>query len=468
MAAEASDGANDDLPEGDTLPPALELDDRPAPRTPAEPDDPLAEFSPAPKPPVRLADEGGEPIPIMLFHAGVTELCVEMIAALARDRALRPLADRAGSERRILEQLDAIAAVAAVGGGAIDPIERWWEGAAGSRDGWKTWAAVLTLGSIAGGEAAILRGLSRLPTGARDHGVAAAEALGVLAHPGAPALGRRLVRSPHPVARAVGVDVLSRAAALPLEELEVHLADVNPPVLEAALRAVERIDPPPFALAPALLPRMSFPHAAVAWRASRLLLLWGFREPHAELVRGGRLAATLGPLALELLVLRGVADDLRWMEARMPRWVITPAILSAVARFGHPRAWAFLLHFVSDEDLADPAASALETLFGPRVPAPERLQAPAWRRAIAAGPWDEATRYRRGEPWQLSTVLAECTAGRLPRDETQRRLDELGVRVPAPVRVDLGAWSPDPLRKLEALATLVRDKGRRVPPGSWT
>ncbi len=442
---------DDTPPEGPrgALPEVLALDERGPPREPAEPDYPLAKLSLEPTSPVRLVDEGGEPAPIAHFRAEIAASCVEVIASLARDRSQRPLAERPGTEACILAQLDA---VGATGSAAIPATRAFFHRALESPDPWKTWAAVFVLASITGAQGALVEALEQIEPGACDQAASAAEALSVVPRVDARALGRELLGSPHPVARAVGIDALSRVGALGSDELLHHLASTEAPILEAAILAGERAEPAPLPLARL----MRSPHRAVAWRAARLLSLWGSREPYDELVMGESLAATLGPLSLELLIMHGSPRDAGWMSAPVSRWSPSPALLSAIARLGFPATWAFLLHFLDDEALAEPASTALATLFGPRVAPAEQTLSAAWREAIAESAWDQAPRYRRGQPWSPEVVLGELAGFELSRDETARRIDELSACTRTPARVDLGAFWPAPARDLAAFDAAVR------------
>ncbi|KYF56235.1 hypothetical protein BE08_32000 [Sorangium cellulosum] len=86
------------------------------------------------------------------------------------------------------------------------------------------------------------------------------------------------------------------------------------------------------------------------------------------------------------------------IQAWLTRTPVTPVVLSAIGRFGHAGAWAFLVHHLAEEVLSGAAASALEVLFGECVPAAERKLPRAWRAAIGAARLDLDVRYRRGEP----------------------------------------------------------------------
>ncbi|MCC6559576.1 MAG: hypothetical protein IT372_42200 [Polyangiaceae bacterium] len=506
----ADDGEDDEDPEPDEPAPAVDeaaveaefaaLDREAEVALAGGPDDPLAAFDAAEPPPVRLGDEGGEPVPVTAFHAEIVEACAEVMSSLARDRALRPALERPALEDRILEQLDA---VLVTGPGCLNALFRAFGRALESPEPYRIWGPTFALACVDGGESlrALAAALTSLPEGARALGRVAAEALAASPHPGLDRLATALIASPHPIARAAGLDLRARGGALPLEAILPHLDDPSPAVMEAALRALARL-PAPGAPAPpsaqlpdlvgALRLRMRSPDPEVAWQAARLLLLWGHDDPLIAVREARPEAATLGARAMEILVLGGEAADLARMEPWIRRTPVTPALLSAIARFGHPGAWSFLAHHLADEDLADPAAAALETLFGARVPAPERKLPRAWRAAIAALRLDPAVRYRRGEPWRPEVVCAEWEAGALPRAEIAVRADELIARAraaqpsapsaPNPVNArgsgspsapsapnppDLDGWTPDPEAALTALGAAACAARASSPAGAW-
>lgn len=414
-------------------------------------DDPLATFSAAEPPRVRLAEAGGEPLSIARFYAEIVDACTETIASLARDRALRPARERPATEARLLEQLDAILVT---GPGCIDDLFRAFHRSLESKDPWRTWAPVFALGCIDGDESlrAIAAAIAGLPLDARARGRMAAEALSVAPHPELPRLATALSTSPHSLARAIGVELRSRRSTLGPDAITAYLEDPSAPVVEAALRALGRLDQPEPALVPELRRRMHSPDAAVAWQAARVLLLWGSEDPYDAVREGHPAAAGLGAQALEVFVLRGDERDLPRIEAWLGRIPVTAEALSAIARFGHAGVWAFLAHHLSDDALCEAAAAALETLFGDRVPAERRSLPRAWRDAIAAARFDPGVRYRRGEPWRPEVVVAEWAGGGLSRGEIALRADELIARAHAGRDAPLDGWTPEPEDALTALA----------------
>ncbi|MGK3986475.1 hypothetical protein WME99_25745 [Sorangium sp. So ce136] len=427
-------------------------------------DDPLARFDAAEPPPMRLVETGGDPLPIARFHRVILDDCVDAVASLARDRALRPARERPATEARILEQLDAIHAT---GPGCIDGLFRAIRRALAATDPFRIWAPVFALGCAEGGESlqALAAGLDALPSDARAHGRLAAEALALAPHPELPRLSALLAASASPVTRALGVELRARRGAVPPDALAALLRDPSAPVVEAAVRALGRLARPEPAVIADLRRQVRSPDAAVAWQAARVLLLWGDEDPCVA-ARSGQ-AVGLGAGALEVFVLGGEADDLPRMQAWLARTPVTPAVLSAIGRFGHAGAWAFLVHHLAEEVLSDAAASALEALFGERVPAAERKLPRAWRAAIAAARLDLDVRYRRGEPWRPEVVMAEWADGALPRHEIVARADELLARVRAGTPVELDGWTPAPEAQLESLAAAVCVASSTPPAGRW-
>ncbi|KYF85626.1 hypothetical protein BE18_12730 [Sorangium cellulosum] len=407
------------------------------------------------------------------FRAAIVDACAETIAMLARHRWQRPAVHRPSIEARILVQTEAILAT---GAGCVAEVVRWWMRALEGSDPWKSWAPAFVLGSIEGPAPleALAHGIERLPGDALWDALAIAEALAVAPHPDLAQLGSSLLASRHPVARAVGVDVCSRRGGLSHDDLARWLQRGEAPVALAAIRAIDRCEArearevvPP-SVVPLLRARLRDPSPAVAWGAARALTIAGHRDPYEEVCARDDLVAVLGARALELFVLAGRAEDLRRMEGILSRAPITPEALSAIGRFGHPGSWAFLTHFLADEDLADAAASALATLFGPAVPAPDRKRAIAWKSAIGAARLDPALRYRLGEPWRLETVAVELSSGLLDRDEAQRRADEIAARAGLGRSIELALWTPDPEDRIAALTAACAQGSRGSPAGGWT
>ncbi len=387
--------------------------------------------------------------------------CADTIGMLTRHRVERPMHELAENEGQLFTQLDALAIS---GGDVVRSLVSFWRENAESR--WKSQGVALALACLDGIDVlqAIFQEIEALPPDQDQLVIPLAEALLVAPHPNVPDLARDLLASPSPISRAVALEALARRTPLALEEIRPHLADAHPAVVGAAVRACAAL-PPPVGL-PLLMPLVARPHVGVAWAAARQLLLWGRPEPYFE-VRSGR-ATGLGPFALEVLVLAGGLGDLELFDQLAAKLPASPALLSAVARFGAPTAWALLCHHLGDDELADAAARALATLFGDRVPLKEANKPAAWRAAISKGRFDGTTRMRRGEPWRPRTVAAEMRRGDFPRAEMRVRIDELIVRTGARVDADLGRWAPDTWSAIH-LSTEAFDKAdAHYPPGTWT
>jgi hypothetical protein len=424
-------------------------------------------FEPRPEVPVRpevsgrLVELAGDTSarPRRELHAEVVAACADNIAMLARHRDQRPFWERPENEQALLANMDAIGAS---GGHCVRLLVEWWRK---QDDPWKTWAAVFALASFSGTDAlaAIACELGQVPADAAGHVETAADALLVAPHPHIPELAQDLAASPNPVARAIGIEVLGHKRLLSPELVLWHARDPNLPVLTAALRssgllARERG-------VPLLLPFLHHRAPAIVWCAARQLTLWGRLEPYRE-VRQGR-CLPLGCRALEVLVLCGDASDVDCFDEIVAREPAMPDVLSAVARFGDPSAWAYLLHHLSDPELAGAAARALITLFGPLVPPRAAKDASAWRDGIAARSFEAGVRLRSGRPWHPQALLDESLRGDLDRRELQARLDELAVRAGARIEVDLTSWSLDLRPVLESAMRASERSARQSRPGSW-
>jgi hypothetical protein len=420
----------------------------------------------APPKTVRLAADGrGEPVDVSDYHAGIVEHCADALAMLARHRAVLPLASLAETERRILRLRDAILALR---GDALGAVGAWWERAAEADDPWKAWAAVFILGSVGGPAAGdrVRLALERIPDDDDERWETAADALVLIELPDFAAFGDELLSSPCAAPRAVGLDVLSRRAALSADVLRPHLGSPQPQVVASASRAAWRTSAVEL-LTDELVGCLASSSSAAAWEAARALTLAGVRRPYLEIQGGGPLAAVLGARGAELLVMVGQEDDMGPFEALLTGTAMTPALLSAVARFGDVSAWSFLLHHLAEPELAGAAVQALRALFGDLVPEAEATNFAAWKSAIAGAGFNRSLRYRGGRPWRPSTVLEECAAGTLSRAEVERRIDEIAARTGTSLSVDLGRWEADLRQALATLAEDVKRREARSRPGAW-
>jgi hypothetical protein len=415
---------------------------------------------------VQLSEDArGEPVAIENFHGRIVDQCADAVAMFARQRASLPLASVPETERWIGRQRDAVVSLQADG---IGLIAAWWERSMDSADPWKAWAAVFLLGSL--GDAASREGIAAalelLEDDDEHRWAAAAEAIALVVPPDSAAFANELLSSSHAATRAVGLDLLARSGALPLDLLKRHFARPDPPVLASAARAATRIGAARD-LAPELTRCLAVPNRAVAWEAARALTLARLPVAFLKVGDGGRLASTLGSLGVEILILLGDDMDIGTCETLVAGTPMTASLLSAVARYGSVTTWSFLLHYLAEPELIDATVHALRTLFGDLVPDADVTSVSAWRAAIVEAEFNPALRYRRGKPWHPSTVLAECASGTLSRIEVERRIDELRARVRAEVQVDLGLWEPDAHRQLAAFVDHTRARGVAWRPGAW-
>lgn len=429
-------------------------------------DDALADFTSESPPLLTVDDKAGLPISPDQFRIDVVTDAVEIMAALARDRFAGPSSRRAENERRILELADA---VLAAGEGCVTATLASWRQASSSEDPWKTWAPAFTLATLDGEASlsALLSGLEGLPPSALAHAAVSGEAIALVPRQDLALFDARLATSKHPLSRAVQLDLRVRSGRLPESALLSALSDPEPAVADSALRALDRMEPVPAAAAELVHALLAHPSRAVAWRAARALLLRADPRPLDAVRAGHPLASHLGPLALELFVLAGTAADLPIMDTLLSTMKATPAVLSAIARFGHPRSFAFLAFSLQDPSLSEAAAQALESLFGAIVPPAERRRPEAWSRAVAALRVDPDTRLRRGRPWSPSSLAAEIQTGTLSRPALAACADELRCRAGVTARLDLAAWGPDFTEPLGRLARAATAADASSVPGSW-
>ncbi|WP_437619684.1 hypothetical protein [Sorangium sp. So ce1151] len=402
--------------------------------------------------PVRLDPERAIELALPDFYASVVAHCGELTAALARDRLEAPRAWLPSTEARLLCQVDAIVAA---GPRAVIELAAFWERSID--DPWRSSAAALALAAFAGDDAlaAIHRAVHLLPHDAEDHAITVAEALAHADHPGLEDLTRALSASAHPIARAIGVTLLSSRGEIPLAALGVALDDDHDAVVRAAIWACERLPVAQRArFTEQLRERCRAGAPAVAWSAARVLAIGG--EP--DLHRDDALCGRLGPRAAELFVLAGGPADWPRLEALLGRHRPTRASLSAVGRFGCPASSDWLIRHL-DEELADDAAQALRTLLGPLVPAARASDAGAWREALAAQPLDPRARYRRGRLFSPAVVADECASGELSRLALEQRLDELRARLRLPELVDVSGPHARAEANLTTFLALARSRG---------
>ncbi|WP_437741783.1 hypothetical protein WMF39_40280 [Sorangium sp. So ce1504] len=407
----------------------------------------------APAPLVRLDARRVTEVTLAGFYASVVDHCAELVAALARDRVEGRRSWLPETEARMLRQIDAIVAA---GPRALIEVAAFWE--RWMDDAWKSFAGAISLTAFAGDDAlaAIHRAAHLLPQDAEDHAIAVAEALALVERPGLAGLARALSASAHPIARAAGVNLRSMRGELPVEALGAALADEHDAVVRAGIWGCERLSPAQRARFVEHLRRLSGEASpAVAWSAARVLVIGG----EVELVRDEALCARLGPYATELFALAGEPGDWPRLESLLGRHRATRGALSAVARFGCPASAGWMIQRLDDETLADDAAEALRTLFGPVVEEARELEAGAWREAIAAQRLDPRARYRGGRALSIAVAAEECASGRLSRVAVEARVDELRARLRLPDAVDVSGFWARAEANLAALLKVARSRG---------
>ncbi len=302
-----------------------------------------------------------------------------------------------------------------------------------------TWAVVFALRFL-DGDPAVAELLDRLPSDALDHARLAADALVAGVPREGITLGCELSHATCPLVRVVGLEILSRSGQFGAEEASKALDDGHAEVAASALRALARLAEPGAAV-PRIRAHLMHADPEVVWGAARALTLFGHRDACAAVCENGPLSKVLGPRALELLVLAGERDDIATVERVVRRVPMSAETLSAVARFGHPAAWPYLVRGLERPELVEEAERALVTLFGP-LSINEPVDAAAmWGAMLEGLKIPAALRLRRGAPWSADAVLAECASGELPRREIEVRREELRARRGAPPGVDLGAWA---------------------------
>jgi hypothetical protein len=398
----------------------------------------------------RGATGEGAPLPIEARAREVLGNTLDRLAMLLRHRWERPTRDKAEAEAHALAQLDALAALGASPAQLMGYVED-----EGIEDAWVPGAAAVALAALeslgAEDETATLVELARaLPRGpGPDDGAALDEAVVTLGRAlgygplrdGA-GLAKALVGQRRPAARAVGLELSGRLGSAGHELFVDRLRSNYPPVeRRAAARALARL-PRDEAAVGAL--RRAFVEAARPSRAEgesspgadgrlatlvgRALLVLGDRTPLGELRLHAETRAALAEGAVELFALGGSLEDVRLVEEVLSGLDPSPQALCAVARLGHPGSWAFLAHYLDDDERSDAAHDALSTLFGPLLgelePSAER-----WAKALARAGLPDQGRLRGGKAWSGAAVLAEVASGALSLEGVSQRADELRAQV---------------------------------------
>jgi hypothetical protein len=453
-AVEVAPEGPDVAPSNDVAPPAAKLG-------------PLELPTPPRASPVTLAEPPPPPLTLTRFYEGIVEDALEAIRGFARDRWEAPASERPYVEGRILRAIDA---VAVTGGPLVSRIAAAWTKSLALPGTHQTFAATLALASLSGGDAlwAVLAMVESLVEEQLDHGFAAAEALLVAPHPSRSVLLGDLEASTRRVARATATYLSGRLGTGSAEDLRRALLDSERGRVLAALRAAdgrtrEELD----RMVPVLERWLLVDDGPIAYQAALALLRAGSRKPLDALRSRDSLARTLGLRALDLLVLAGTLEDAPLFAALAGRYPPTPEVFRAVGRFGHPGALARLTHTLGNEDLADAAADALETLFGAVVPPGERLVAGAWQSGVRKLGLAPDVRARVGRPFSPAVVAEECEGGMLSCAAIDSRLLEISIRTGTPVCASLDAFWPEADPSLRAALAAARALDTRFPRGTY-
>lgn len=403
-----------------------------------------------------LAEPGDEAAAILHVIRGATET----IGALAEQRWLKSFRIRGSRERRIRKLGRAIDAAAPHAWTiAFDITKRARE----DGDAWALWAACYVLGRSSAPEA--IEHLDALVSTLETHDEIkiAGEALAL--HSTTVQRALNWAAGPSVPARALALEVARHVGREELGpgKLQEALLAGEPLVVAAALRALASSNR---ALEAQLLELLTHADAEVVDLAGRALLRAGNQAPVVALRDRDDLRALLGSRAAEWIVLGGTSSDVELLTD-VSRGRPTTALVSALGRVGTPLVWSFLSHFVADPFLGDTAQAALTTLFGEIVPLEQRDESNAWRVAVAARRWDPTVRFRRGEPWSVRTVIAECLSEEMSAYEIALRVDELAARLGvAIVPLDFGRFDHVDKHVLERLLTPLETAPHRA--GAWS
>lgn len=386
----------------------------------------------------------GAPLPVEVRAREVLGNVLDRLSMVLRHRWERPTRDKPEAEAVALAQLDALAVLGATPAQLMGYVDD-----EGTEDAWVPGAAAVALGSLeslgaADETSALLELVRTLPRDERaddalgeldDAVVTLGRALAYAPLRDGAGLARALVRSRRPTARALGLELSGRLGAAG-HELFVDRLGSNHPLVErrAAARALSRL-PRDEAAVGAL--RRAFVEAAkpegaplsrLATQVGRTLMVLGDRTPLGELRLHADTRRALGEGALELFALGGSLEDVSLVEEVLARLDPSPRALDAVARLGHPGSWAFLAHYLDDDERSDAAHDALVTLFGPLLgddePTPAR-----WAKALAKAGHADQGRLRAGKAWSVAAVLAEVASGELSLEAVSLRADELRAQV---------------------------------------
>lgn len=433
--------------------------------SPPEPPAQIYDPEQKPPPPVRFLPEHAPVVPLFRHYALVVEQALDTIALLNAHRLERTLSEAPDEELRIWELLDA---AITTGPDLVENAEHWWAENLDSPDEWKIWAPCYVLGSLEDARAplALDRILNDLDPEMTEQVVAAAQGLHLARGSSVGLLVRELRRSPNPLKRAVGVSAASYRKELSPEDIATHLADPSAAVVEAALTAAGRSTQLTLEAQDRLVPFLFSGVPGFVRAAAKALLLHGRPEPYRELEHG-TLERELGGHLLEFLVWTGSERDVPRIERFVQGRELSGEQLQQIALFGHPAMWAFLAHFLSDEDLQDDAVAALTLLLGVGVSDEQRFQPGAWEAQLGRVAPALHTRYRLGRPFHTGSVQEEHQLRRVSYRALESRLDEMAIRTGTRVDTPLHGWTGDSEGRLQVELMKLHQTASALRVGSW-
>lgn len=456
-----------DAPPDDATEEATEAAAEEPPAAPQAPEPSTGIYDPKKEspPPVRLLPELAPMVPLFRHYALVVEQALDTIALLNAHRLERTLSEAPDEELRIWELLDA---AITTGPDLVETAEHWWAENLDSPDEWKIWAPCYVLGSLEDSRSplALDRILNDLDPEMTEQVVAAAQGLHLARGSSIGLLVRELRRSPNALKRAVGVWTASYRQELSPEDVATHLADPSAVVVEASLAAAGRLTQLPLPDQDRLVPFLHSRVPGFVRAAAKALLLHGRPEPYRHLEHG-TLERDLGVHLLEFLVWTGSERDVPRVERFVQGRELSGEQLQQIALFGHPAMWAFLAHFLSDEDLQDDAVAALTLLLGVGVSDEQRFQPGAWEAQLGRVAPDAHTRYRLGKPFHTGSVQEEYQLRRVSYRALESRLDEMAIRTGTRVDTPLHGWTGDSEGRLQVQLMKLYQTAGAIRMGSW-
>jgi hypothetical protein len=378
----------------------------------------------------------GSPTPLLVELRQWVLPLLDDVRILGRHRSLRQYADSRKTEARIVRRINRLVTAGAQG---RQVVRAWWEKQLEGNDPWRSWALALALGVFEGGLGELPSWLAMLPEDAREDAQLAGEAIAVLPSGATSLTLREMVSHAHGVVRAAAFVAASRLGRTGWDTFEEALsrAEGATTVDVALWEAAYVPQKPPQSVVELLRRWVGCQDGRLAWHAARAVLVHGDMAPYEWLLatasppaaapRPG-LAQVLGARSFEMIAMVGRHEDsavlTKWLRTTKP----TASVLDALARFGNVEVWGYLLGHLADDDLREPAARALEVLFGLRVPEPERHDPGAWRAAIEALDLDPRKRTRLGVPFAPAVFDREVRLGEASRAALEMRQAELCAR----------------------------------------